>query len=150
MARMHSRKKGKSGSSTPARRVPSWVPYKEKEIEKLIQKYAKSGKTASEIGEILRDSYGINSVKALTNKKITMILKENKLDKELPEDLLALIRKLVSVRQHLEKNKQDKTAGRGLILTNSKIRRLIKYYKRSKKLAPDWNLDMNRLKIYYL
>ena len=148
MARMHSRKRGKSRSTTPVKRVPSWAPYKEKEVEKLIQKYAKSGKTASEIGVILRDSYGINSVKALTNKKITAILTENKLAKELPEDLLALIRKLVSVKQHLEKNRQDKTAGRGLILTNSKIRRLIKYYKKSHRLEADWNLDMNRLKIY--
>jgi small subunit ribosomal protein S15 len=148
MARMHSRKKGKSGSTTPAKKVASWAPYKEKEVEKLIQKYAKIGKTASEIGMILRDSYGINSVKALTTKKVSSILSENKLSKELPDDLLALIKKLVLVKQHLEKNKQDKTAGRGLILTTSKIRRLIKYYKRSKKLSVDWNLDMNRLKIY--
>ena len=148
MARMHSGKKGISGSTTPVKKVPSWAPYKEKEVEKLIQKLAKGGKTASEIGVILRDSYGIHSVKALTNKKVTTILTENKLAKELPEDLLALIRKLVSVKQHLEKNKQDKTAGRGLILTISKIRRLIAYYKKSKRLAPDWNLDMNRLKIY--
>jgi small subunit ribosomal protein S15 len=148
MARMHSRKKGKSGSTTPAKKVPSWAPFKGKEVEKLVQKYGKAGKSASEIGMILRDSYGINSVKALTDKKINGILKEQGITKELPEDLLALIRKLIDVKTHLEKNRQDQTGKRGLILTSSKIRRLIKYYKRSKVIEKDWNLDMNRLKIY--
>lgn len=148
MARMHSRRKGKSGSKIPPKRIPSWAPYKGKEVEKLIQKFAKAGKSTSEIGMILRDSYGINSVKAVTSKKITAILAENKISKELPEDVLALIKKLIGVKHHLEINKKDQTAKRGLLLTNSKIRRLTKYYKKSKKLPEDWNLDMDRLKIY--
>ena len=148
MARMHSRAKGKSGSKTPLKKIPSWAPYKGKEVEKLIQKFAKAGKSTSEIGVILRDSYGINSVKAVAGKKITAILEESKISKELPEDILALIRKLIGVKQHLEKNKQDQTAKRGLLLTTSKIRRLTSYYKKSKRLAADWELDMDRLKIY--
>jgi small subunit ribosomal protein S15 len=148
MARMHSRKKGKSGSSVPAKIVPSWAPYKGKEVEKLIIKYAKAGNTASEIGIVLRDSYGINSVKALTEKKITQVLTENKLAKELPEDLLNLIKRLIAINQHFEKNRQDQTAKRGQLLTNSKIRRLIKYYKSSKRLPSDWKLDQKRLKMY--
>ena len=43
---------------------------KEKEVEKLIVKYSKAGKTSSEIGMILRDNYGIHSVRSLTGKKI--------------------------------------------------------------------------------
>ncbi len=148
MARMYSRKKGKSGSTKPVKKVPSWAPYKEKEVEKLVVKYAKAGKSSSEIGLFLRDTYGISSVKALANKKITAILEENNLLKELPEDLLSLIRKQVMVQQHLEKNKQDKTAKRGMQLTTSKIRRLINYYQKTKKIPADWKLDMNRLKMY--
>ena len=34
MARMHSRRKGKSGSKRPLKQVASWAPYKEKEVEK--------------------------------------------------------------------------------------------------------------------
>ncbi len=148
MARMHSRKKGKAKSTKPAKKVPSWAPYKEKEVEKLVIKFAKAGNTMSEIGLILRDSYGINSVKTLTNKRINQILKENNLVKDLPEDLLNLIRKMIEVKTHLDKNRQDKTAKRGLQLTQSKIMRLVKYYKKSKRLAADWKFNPDRLKMY--
>jgi small subunit ribosomal protein S15 len=148
MARMHSRKKGKARSTKPVKRVPSWAPYKGKEVERLVIKYAKAGNSSSEIGVILRDSYGINCVKTLTEKTVTTILKENKLMKELPEDLLNVMKKLIAVRTHQEKNRQDKTAVRGALLASSKIRRLVKYYKRSKRLPADWKLDMNRLKMY--
>jgi small subunit ribosomal protein S15 len=148
MARMHSRDKGKSGSTKPPKKVPSWAPYKDKEVEKLVVKYAKAGKSSSEIGLILRDSYGINSVKALTKKKVGAILEDNKLSPNLPEDLLNLIKKLIAVKQHREKNRQDQTAKRGFQLTSSKIRRLVKYYQRTKKLPTNWKLDMDRLKMY--
>ena len=73
---------------------------------------------------------------------------DQNLAKELPEDILSLIRKLNDVKQHLEKNKQDKTAVRGFQLTNSKLRRLVKYYKRNDKLPAEFNLDISRLKMY--
>ena len=44
MARMHSRKKGKSGSRRPIKKTPqTWVRYKSKEAELLIVKLAKEG-----------------------------------------------------------------------------------------------------------
>ncbi len=145
---MHSGGRGKSGSKKPVKKIPSWAPYKETEVEKLAVKYAKAGKGPSEIGTILRDSYGINSIRALTNKKLVAILKEHGAAKKLPEDLLSLIKKMISIKQHLEKNKHDQTAKRGIILTSSKIRRLVKYYQNSKKLPIDWKLDLDRLKMY--
>ena len=145
---MHSRAKGKSSSKKPLKKIPTWAPYKEKEVEKLVVKYAKAGRTSSEIGLILRDVHGVNSVKALTSKNITQLLQENHLHKELPDDMIALIRRLISIRQHLEKNKHDQTAKRGLGLTLSKINRLIKYYHHHEKLPVGWKLDMNRLKMY--
>lgn len=145
---MHSRAKGKSGSKKPLKKTPSWAPYKGKEVEKLIVKYSKGGKTASETGIILRDNYGIHSVRSLTGKKISTVLSENKLGRGLPEDLLNLIKKMVAIKRHREKNKQDQTAKRGELLTSSKIRRLIKHYKSSGKLPAEWGLDMDRLKIY--
>ncbi|MBT4651125.1 30S ribosomal protein S15 [Candidatus Woesearchaeota archaeon] len=148
MARMHSRDKGKSGSKKPIPKIPSWARYKGPEVEKLIIKLAKVDTTTSEMGMILRDNYGINSVKALTEKTITQILKENKLTKELPEDLMALIVKFVDVKKHLEKNRQDMTAKRGLQLTSSKIRRLMKYYKKTNKLPQDWKFDEEKVKMY--
>ena len=148
VARMHSRDKGKSKSTKPAKKIPSWAPYKEKEVEKLVIKFSKAGKSTSEIGMILRDAYGINSVKALTSKKVNQILEENGLVKILPEDLLNLIRKMVDVKAHFDKNRQDMTSKRGLQLTQSKIMRLIKYYKRSKRLEADWKFNPDRLKMY--
>ncbi len=148
MARMHSGARGKSGSKKPIKRIPSWAPYKEKEVEKLVVKYAKSGKNQSEIGMILRDSYGIHSVKALSGKSVSAIQKENNITPKLPDDIIALIKRLISIHRHLETNRHDQTARRGLILTNSKIHRLVIYYKKSKTLPKNWELDQTKLKMY--
>lgn len=149
MARMYSRKKGKAGSNKPAQpHVPSWMGYKEKEIELLITKLAKEGNSASKIGTILRDSYGIPNASIVTKKSISNILKEKKLGSEIPEDLLALIRRSIAINKHLEINKKDETAKRGLILTESKIRRLIKYYKKMGKLESEWKYDPKRAGMY--
>ncbi|MFC1732297.1 30S ribosomal protein S15 [candidate division KSB1 bacterium] len=148
MARMHSRKRGKSSSNKPIKKTAIWVRYKPKEIEILISKLAKEGKTASEIGLFMRDSYGIPNVRSVTNKKITQIVKEKGLNKELPEDLLNLIKKSVLIRKHLEENHKDMPALRGLQLTESKIRRMAKYYKRTKVLPGDWKFDPKAVRMY--
>ena len=148
MARMHSRKRGKSGSKNPVKKtVPSWVRYKANEVELLIVKLAKEGNTASQIGIQLRDGYGIPDVKIITKKTITKILAEKKLLKELPEDLMALIRKNVLVRKHLENNHKDMVGKRGLQLADSKIKRLVDYYKKSGRIAADWKYDPKKLKL---
>ena len=55
MARMHSRDKGTSGSTSPSvKSIPSWHMYKAKEVELLIVKYAKEGNSASKIGLIYK------------------------------------------------------------------------------------------------
>jgi len=142
MARMYSRKKGKSKSKRPtSRTLPTWVRYKPKEVELLIVKLAKEEKSPSQIGLFLRDTYGIPDVKRLVGKKITTILKEHNLLQKIPEDLMALIKKSIAEKKHLEENKQDKVAKRGLQLTEANIRRLIKYYKKTKKLPIEWKYD---------
>ena len=149
MARMYSGKHGKSGSKKPVeKKIPTWMGYKPKEIEKLIVKLAKAGKTAGEIGIYLRDSYGIPSVSVATGKKINKILSENNLGKEIPEDLMALMRRSIQIRKHIERNKKDMTAKRGLGLTDSRIRSLVKYYKAGEKLPQDWKFDPERIKLY--
>ena len=52
MAKMHSRARGKSGSTKPVKKIPSWAPYKGPDVEKLIVKYSKAGKNTSEIGKV--------------------------------------------------------------------------------------------------
>ncbi|MBI5389351.1 30S ribosomal protein S15 [Candidatus Woesearchaeota archaeon] len=149
MARMHSRKKGKSGSTKPIRKIkPSWLRYKEKEVELLIVKLSKEGKNASLIGTTLRDVYGVPSTKTVLGKRINDVLKEKHLLPKLPEDLMALIKKSVAVRKHAEAHKQDMTALRGVQLTDSKIRRLMKYYKQRKVLDPKWKYDPENVSLY--
>ena len=149
MAKMHSRGRGNSGSKKILKPTkPTWVRYKPKEIELLVGKLAKEGKTSSEIGIILRDSYGIPSIKLITGKRLQEVLEEKKLGPKLPEDLLALMKRSVLIRKHLENFRQDMTAVRGLQLTESKIKRLVKYYKRIDKLVPDWKYDPSAVKLY--
>ena len=142
---MYSRKKGKHGSKKPAKKTaPSWIRYKAKEIELLIFKLAKEGKNTAQIGIMLRDVYGIPSVLALCGKSVSAILKEKKLLAEVPEDLTSLFKKYTSIKKHLEANKHDETAARGLLITESKIARLIKYYKRTGRIPAAWKFDTER------
>ncbi len=148
IARMHARKKGKSGSKKPlATTPPSWINYKPEEIKTLVVKLAKQELSTSEIGLTLRDVYGIPDVRMSTKQKITQILKEKNLSSKLPEDLQNLIRKVVKLQKHLTINKKDKFSKRGLQLTEAKIRRLIKYYKRNAKLPKDWKYDPARAEL---
>ncbi len=148
MARMYSRKRGKSGPTHPSKKaVPSWVDRSDKEIESLVTKLRKEGKTNSQIGLIMRDIYGVPDVKAVTNKKIGKILKEKNMEPEIPEDLMALIKKIVKLKKHMGENKHDMPANRGVQLTESKIRRLIKYYKKVKKLPIEWKYDEKRIRL---
>jgi len=145
---MHSRAKGKSKSVKPLEmKKPSWLRYDEKEINLLIQKLAKQEKTASEMGIILRDTYGIPSVKIITNKKINQILKENKLSPKIPEDLTALIKKAIIIMKHMELNKHDQPSKRGLTLTESKVNGLAKYYKKTGKIPQDWKYTRENAKL---
>jgi small subunit ribosomal protein S15 len=145
---MYSRKKGKSKSTKPSKKKKKiWVRYSSKEVESLILKMAKSGKSTSEIGLILRDSYGIPDVKIITKERMTKILEKNKLLPKIPEDLLSLIKRDIQLMKHLESNKKDMSAKRGLQLTESKINRLVKYYKKKGKLAKDWKYDREKAKL---
>ena len=148
MARMHSRKKGKAGSKRPLVTKPQpWISYSPEEIEQLVVKTAKTGKTSAQIGLVLRDSYGIPNSRKISNKKVNKILKEHKLEQKIPEDLTALIKKEVIIIKHLENNKHDMPSRHGLLLTESKIRRLTKYYKRTGILPQDWAYSRAQAKI---
>ncbi|TXT58071.1 MAG: 30S ribosomal protein S15 [Promethearchaeota archaeon] len=147
MARLHSRKKGKSGSTRPARlEKPVWVERSAKEIEQEVVKLAKKGFSKSMIGTKLRDSMGVPLAKVITGKKISTILEENEIKSTLPEDLTNLIKKALNLRRHLEENPKDLESTKGLKRTEAKIYRLIKYYKRKGVLAPDFKYDSEKVR----
>ena len=112
----------------------------------MVVKLAKTGKSAALIGLILRDTYGIPSVKTLTGKKIQVILEKNKLVHALPDDIQNLIRKDIQLAKHALTHKKDMTVKRGLQLTLSKINRLSKYYKNTGRLPKEWKYDRTKAK----
>jgi small subunit ribosomal protein S15 len=147
MARMHSRKRGKSGSRRPARlEKPTWVELSPEEVESEVVKLARRGQSSSMIGTLMRDSRGVPLVKLVTGKKVTQILEENEIQSPLPEDLANLVRKALNVRKHLETNHKDLQTKKGLNRTESKIYRLIKYYKKKKKLPQDFKYDPEKIR----
>ena len=147
MARMHSRKKGKSGSTRPARREkPVWVELSSEQVENEVVKLARKGFSQSLIGVMLRDSYGIPLVKVVTGKSIHQILKEHDIETPLPEDLTNLVKKALTLRKHLESNHKDLDSKKGLQRTESKIYRLIKYYKGKKVLESDFKYDPEKIR----
>ncbi|KAJ1674787.1 ribosomal 40S subunit protein S13 [Spiromyces aspiralis] len=142
MGRMHTPGKGISSSALPYRRTPpSWVKATPEEVCVQICKLAKKGITPSQIGTTLRDAHGIPQVRFVTGNKVVRILKANGLSPEIPEDLYHLIKKAVSVRKHLERSRKDKDAKYRLILIESRIHRLARYYKTAGQLPPNWKYE---------
>ncbi|KAF1731380.1 40S ribosomal protein S13 [Beauveria bassiana] len=131
MGRLHSNGKGISASALPYSRVaPSWLKTTPEQVVEQICKLARKGATPSQIGVILRDSHGVSQVKLVTG-----------LAPELPEDLYMLIKKAVAVRKHLERNRKDKDSKFRLILIESRIHRLARYYKTVGVLPPTWKYE---------
>jgi small subunit ribosomal protein S15 len=151
MARMHARRKGRSGSTHQYDRKehPSWSSLKPREVESRIIELAKKGKTTSEIGVILRDQYAVPNVKLATGKKITRILEENKLASEFPEDLKNLISRALTIRDHMGIHRKDVQNKRNLQLVESKIRRLARYYIENNKLPEDWKYSPKQAKLMF-
>ena len=143
MGRMHGT--GISASALPyLRRVPKHNLLAPSAVVDLIVKYAKKGFTESQIGVILRDQYGIPQVRFLTGKKIQRILKKKGCAPKLPEDLYHLIKKAVNVRKHLERNRKDTDGKFRLILIESRIHRLSRYYRKVKSLPPTWKYESKK------
>ena len=88
-----------------------WMKTKPAELEKIVVDLAKQGETPAKIGIILRDKHGIPKAKLL-GKKITKILKDNKLpvknEKESVQD------KIKNLEGHIAKNKKDNSAKKAL------------------------------------
>ena len=99
------------------------------QVDEIITKMSRKGMTPSMIGVVLRDSHGVPQVGSVTGSKVLRILKKNGLAPEIPEDLYYMIKKAVVMRKHLEVNRKDKDGKFRLILVESRIHRLARYYK---------------------
>ena len=142
---MYSKGKGIARRCLPYRKsAPSWVRVASNDLIEQIVKLAKKGNMPSQIGVALKDSYGIPQVKSITGSKILRILKKEGLAPQIPEDLYYLIKKAVSIRKHLEKFRKDKDAKFRLILVESRIHRLARYYRNVKALPPTWRYQSKK------
>ena len=134
MARMHTRRRGSSGSDRPATdEPPEWSDVDAEEVESRVVELAEQGHDASVIGMKLRDEgvkgTPIPDVKLATGKKIGEILEENDASPEIPEDLYNLLERAVRLREHVDENQQDAQNKRALQNTEAKVRRLANYYR---------------------
>ncbi|QDX41306.1 30S ribosomal protein S15 [Salarchaeum sp. JOR-1] len=133
MARMHTRRRGQSGSEKPvADEPPEWSDVDEDAIEERVVELAEQGFDPSQIGLKLRDEgvqgTPVPDVSLATGKSVTEILEENDARADIPEDLRNLMEKAIRLREHVEENGQDHQNRRALQNTESKIRRLVNYY----------------------
>lgn len=139
MARMHSRSKGKSQSTTPFHPFyPSHITKTKDQIIDRILTLARKGIPASQIGNILRDEEGIGHISTVTHTTLTEILRLHKVAPAIPEDLNALVRKCTKMRSHLQKFKNDKDQKFRLIQAESKLYRLARYYRRKGAIDVKW------------
>ena len=142
MGRMYVKGKGIAASVLPfRRRAPKWITMTPSAVCQMINKYAKKGLAPSQIGVLLRDQHGVPQVNQLTGKKILRILKKSGNAPEYPEDLYNLMKKAVAIRKHLERNRKDTDSKYRLILIESKIHRLTRYYRRTGQVPHQWKYN---------
>jgi small subunit ribosomal protein S15 len=114
------------------------------EVEELVVKLAKEGNPPSKIGIIMRDQHAVPDIKRATGKSVRRILEIHSLTPGLPDDLANIIRKAVKLHGHLARNPRDLGCKRALEMTESKIIRLARCYKREGVLPPNWRYDRDR------
>ncbi len=140
MSRIHSRRKGKAGSHRPYPfTAPTFGGLDREELVEQAVKLAKGGASSAHVGTVLRDTHGIASVRAVTGQRLSKLLASHGVKPELPEDLQALLKRVVHLQRHLETHPKDLSNRRGLTLLESRIRRLAHYYRQRKLLPEDWS-----------
>ncbi len=143
MARMHTKKHGKSKSRKPVVElgVAPEGTLPKKEIEEHISEYIKKGIEPRLIGQYLKDEYKVQYIRQIFGKRLTTVMKEKGYTYEFPQDLMDLMKRAVNVRKHLVVNKQDVHNKTRLNRIESKIWRLTKYYKKEGVVPQDWSYD---------
>lgn len=141
MSRIHSGHKGRAGSHRPYPLTkPEWVTATSEEVVEQVVALAKGGLSAAQVGLTLRDQHGIPSTRAVTGKRLTTVLSEHGVRPEIPDDLQALLKRVVHLQRHLTTHPKDLSNQRGLALMESRIRRLARYYRQHRRLPENLSL----------
>ena len=148
MARMHSPGRGKSGSTKPmVDKAPEWSNTDAKEVTELILSLAAEGHNPATIGTILRDQHAVPDVRLVVGKRLGQVLAENDVNPKYPDDMMNLMRRALRLIDHLQSNQKDRHNSRQLELTESKIRRLSRYYKGRGQLDTEWAYKRDELRL---
>merc|ERR1711974_513430 len=108
--------------------APKWLKATPEEVCDQIYKFAKKGMTPSQIGIVLRDSYGVAQVKSVTSNKIVRILKSANLAPEIPEDLFHLMKKAVAIHKNLAVNRKEMDLKFRMVLIEARIHRCVQTF----------------------
>lgn len=114
----------KQKSETRELKKPTWLKYTEDEVKDIVLKFSNKGLTAEKIGLIMKNQYGIPSVR-LYGLKIKKVLK----DKFQEPTIINLEKKVKKLEDHVKKNKHDKKADRSLTINIAKFRKRKDYEK---------------------
>jgi small subunit ribosomal protein S15 len=148
MARMHSKRHGKSKSRKPlAEEIGAPKEFDRGKVEEAIVNYAKQGMEPAMIGQKLKSDHGIPYFKHYMGKRLVVVLKEKGFENTIPTDLMDLMKKAVKMNSHLQKNKQDVNNTIRLKRLESKIWRLTKYYIRTGSLEQGWRYDPKKAEL---
>ncbi|MCK5868203.1 MAG: 30S ribosomal protein S15, partial [Candidatus Thalassarchaeum sp.] len=118
-----------------------------KELEDLIVSLAQDGNSTAIIGTILRDQHAVPDVRLVTGERISQTLARNGISPRYPEDMMNLMRRALSLIDHLAGNRKDLHNRRQLELCESKIRRLARYYKSNGQLDENWAYKRDQLRL---
>jgi small subunit ribosomal protein S15 len=145
MARLHSKKKGKSGTRRPRdKAAPEWIDLDKAKVEELIVKMAKEGVPPVRIGLVVRDQHGIPNLRKVLGMSLLAFLQKEKIAPEYPEDLISLIKKAVRMSAHMKASKKDVHNKVKLSHVESKIQRLVRYYIKEGVLPRDWKYERDK------
>jgi len=139
VSRIHSGRKGRAGSHRPYPLTrPEWVSITSEEVVTQAVQLSKGGRSAAQVGLALRDGLGVPTARAVTGKRLGTLLREAGVTPEVPDDLQALLKRVVHLQRHLASHPNDLANRRGLTLMESRIRRLARYYRQHRRLPESW------------
>jgi len=127
--------------------APEWSNTDAKEVTAIILSLSEEGHTAAEIGTILRDQHAVPDIRLVAGKRLGQILAENDVTTKFPEDMMSLMRRALRLIDHLDDNRKDHHNNRQLALTESKIRRLARYYQGRGTLDTAWAYKRDQLRL---
>jgi len=118
------------------------------QINDIIKELWNKGYTTSQIGRELKEKYNIKVKEILNKKLVKYAIKDLNLKQEMPEELLYLFKKVNKMLKHLELHKKDVVTKKKLEELENRIKSLIKYYKKNKKLQQTFEYSRDIAKMY--